>query len=52
MVGLFGSFAGLTTVAETTVDSNITGFFDIVTALITQILSFLAHFYDDMDHGQ
>lgn len=34
------------------IDANITGFFDIVTALLTQILSFLADFDDHMDHGQ
>lgn len=39
MVGLFGTLAALPTVAE--IDSNISGFFDIVTALITQILTWL-----------
>lgn len=39
MVGLFGVLNALPAVAE--IDSNISGFFDIVTALITQILSWL-----------
>lgn len=41
--GLFKSFLGVilgnTAVAE--VDANITGFFDIVTALLTQVLTWL-----------
>lgn len=39
MVGLFGVLNTLPAVAE--IDANITGFFDIVTALITQILTWL-----------
>lgn len=39
MVGLFGVLNALPAAAE--IDSNISGFFDIVTALITQILSWL-----------